>query len=41
MPLEHRYYTYKTILSMVVLGLFLCGMAAAQDHSAHTLRRSQ
>src|SRR5882724_2480314 len=35
MPLEHRYYTHNAILSMVVLGLFLCGMAAAQDHSAH------
>jgi hypothetical protein len=30
------YYTYNGFLSMVVLGLFLCGMATAQDHSAHT-----
>src|ERR1700751_1595736 len=31
---KHRYYTYNGVLSMVVLGLFLCGMASAQDHSA-------
>src|SRR4029077_15574608 len=33
---KHRYYTYNGVLSMVVLGLFLCGMVTAQDHSAHT-----
>jgi len=33
---KHRYYTYNGVLSMVVLALFLCGMATAQDHSAHT-----
>src|SRR6266705_5665910 len=33
---KHRYYIYNGILNMVVLGLFLCGMATAQDHSAHT-----
>jgi len=32
---KHRYYTYSGVLSMVVLGLFHCGMAHAQDHSAH------
>jgi tetratricopeptide (TPR) repeat protein len=32
---KHRYYIYNAVLSMVVLGLFLCGMATAQDHSAH------
>jgi tetratricopeptide (TPR) repeat protein len=36
MPLKHRDYTHKGVLSMVVLGLFLCGRATAQDHSAHT-----
>jgi tetratricopeptide (TPR) repeat protein len=36
MPLTHRYYTHKGVLSMVVLGLFLCGGVTAQDHSAHT-----
>ena len=36
MPLKHRDYTYKGVLSMVVLGLFLCGRVTAQDHSAHT-----
>ena len=30
------YYTHTGVLSMVVLGLLLCGMATAQDHSAHT-----
>jgi tetratricopeptide (TPR) repeat protein len=33
---KHRYYTYNGVLSMVVLSLFLCGLASAQDHSAHT-----
>jgi hypothetical protein len=33
---KHRYYTYNGVLSMVVLGLFLCGMVTAQDHSAHS-----
>jgi len=33
---KHRYYTYNGVLSMVVLGLFLCGMVTAQDHSAQT-----
>jgi tetratricopeptide (TPR) repeat protein len=32
---KHRYYTYNGVLILVVLGLFLCGMATAQDHSAH------
>jgi tetratricopeptide (TPR) repeat protein len=36
MPPKHRDYTYKGVLSMVVLGLFLCGMVTAQDHSAHS-----
>jgi len=36
MPSKHRDYTYNGVLSMVVLGLFLCGMVTAQDHSAHT-----
>jgi tetratricopeptide (TPR) repeat protein len=36
MPLKHRDYTHSSVLSMVVLGLFLCGMVTAQDHSAHT-----
>ncbi len=36
MPSKHRDYTYNGLLSMVVLGLFLCGMVSAQDHSAHT-----
>jgi hypothetical protein len=36
MPLKHRDYTHKGVLSMVVLGLFLCGRVTAQDHSAHT-----
>ena len=35
MPLKHRDYTHKGVLSMVVLGLFLCGRVTAQDHSAH------
>ncbi|HXT25858.1 MAG TPA: hypothetical protein VN749_13630 [Candidatus Eisenbacteria bacterium] len=30
------YHPYNGFLSMVVLGVFLCGMATAQDHSAHT-----
>jgi hypothetical protein len=32
---KHRYYIYNGVLSMVVLGLFLCGRVTAQDHSAH------
>jgi tetratricopeptide (TPR) repeat protein len=36
MLLKHRDYTHKGVLSMVVLGLFLCGSVTAQDHSAHT-----
>src|SRR6266849_5839479 len=36
MPSKYRDYTYSSVLSMVVLGLFLCGMVNAQDHSAHT-----
>src|SRR5256885_12396223 len=36
MPLKLRDYTYIGVLSMVVLGLFLCGIVSAQDHSAHT-----
>ena len=38
MRLKHRNYTHKGVLSlsMVVLGLFLCGVVTAQDHSAHT-----
>ena len=36
MPFKHRDYTYKGVLSMVVLGLFLCGRVTAQDHSSHT-----
>ena len=36
MPLKHCDYTHKGVLSMVVLGLFLCGRVTAQDHSAHT-----
>src|SRR5690242_9943298 len=36
MPLKHRDYTRNGALSMVVLGLFLCGTVTAQDHSAHT-----
>src|SRR4029077_15728415 len=36
MSLNHRDYIHKGVLSMVVFGLFLCGMAIAQDHSAHT-----
>jgi hypothetical protein len=36
MPLNHRNYTHKGVLSMVVLGLLLCGRVTAQDHSAHT-----
>ena len=35
MPLKHRDYTHKAVLSMAVLGLFLCGRVTAQDHSAH------
>src|SRR6266852_7278879 len=36
MPSKHRYYIYNGFLSMVVLGLFLCGRVTAQGHSAHT-----
>src|SRR6266436_3645746 len=36
MPSKHRDYTYNGLLSMVVLGLFLCGVVSAQDHSTHT-----
>src|SRR5216683_5723311 len=36
MPSKYRDYTYSSVLSMVVLGLFLCGMVNAQDHSTHT-----
>src|SRR5579859_5067201 len=36
MLLQYSYYSLRAILSWVVLGLFFCGMAAAQDHSAHT-----
>src|SRR5882762_2598680 len=36
MPSKHRDYTYNGLLSTVVLGLFLCGMVSAQDHSTHT-----
>ena len=36
MSLNHRNYIHKGVLSMVVLGLFLCGRVTAQDHSAHT-----
>ena len=35
MPLKLRDYTYIGVLSMVVPGLFLCGIVSAQDHSAH------
>jgi tetratricopeptide (TPR) repeat protein len=40
MQLKHRDYTHKGVLSMVVLGLFLCGRVTAQDHSAHTQPKS-
>jgi len=36
MPLKLRGHTHKGVLTMVVLGLFLCGKVTAQDHSAHT-----
>src|SRR6266850_2394043 len=36
MSLKHRDYAYNGVLSMVVLGVFLCGRVSAQDHSAHT-----
>src|SRR5262245_23431249 len=36
MPLKHRDYTHKGVLSMAVLGLILCGRGTPQDHSAHT-----
>jgi tetratricopeptide (TPR) repeat protein len=37
MTFKHRVnYTHNGLLSMVVLGLFLCGVVTAQDHSAHT-----
>ncbi len=35
MPSKLRDYTYIGVLSMVVPGLFLCGIVSAQDHSAH------
>jgi tetratricopeptide (TPR) repeat protein len=40
MPLKYRDCTHKGVLSMVVLGLFLCGRVTAQDHSAHTQSKS-
>src|SRR5207249_11919090 len=36
MPSKLRDYTYIGVLSMVVLGLFRCGIVSAQDHLAHT-----
>src|SRR5262249_60394080 len=36
MPSKHRDYTHMGVLSMAVLGLFLCGGVTAQDHSAQT-----
>src|SRR6266852_3707567 len=36
MPSKYRDYTYTSVLTMVVLGLFICSMVNAQDHSAHT-----
>jgi tetratricopeptide (TPR) repeat protein len=36
MPLKLRGYTQKGVLSMAVLGLFLCGRVTAEDHSAHS-----
>src|SRR5882724_8625706 len=33
---KHRDTIYNGVLSMVVLGLVLCGMVRAQDHSDHT-----
>jgi tetratricopeptide (TPR) repeat protein len=36
MPLKLRRYTHKRGLTVVVLGLFLCGRATAQEHSAQT-----
>jgi tetratricopeptide (TPR) repeat protein len=36
MPLKLRGYTHKGVLSMAVLGLFLCGRVTAEDHSAHS-----
>ena len=36
MPLKLRRYTHKGGLTVVVLGLFLCGRVTAQEHSAQT-----
>src|SRR5207253_6186637 len=36
MPSKLRDYTYIGVLSMVVLGLFRCGIVSAQDHFTHT-----
>jgi tetratricopeptide (TPR) repeat protein len=36
MPLKHSDYTHKGVLTMAVLGLFVCGRLTAQDHSVHT-----
>src|SRR5439155_8731058 len=36
MPSKLRDYTYIGVLSMVVLGLFRCGIVSAQDHLAHS-----
>src|SRR5580765_7739000 len=36
MPVKHRDCAPKGVLSMVVLGLFLCGVVTAQEHSAHS-----
>jgi tetratricopeptide (TPR) repeat protein len=36
MSLKHRDYSYKGVLGMAVLSLFLCGIVTAQEHSAHT-----
>src|SRR6201987_1395287 len=36
MPLKPRRDTHKGVLTMIVLGLFLCGSVTAQEHSAQT-----
>jgi tetratricopeptide (TPR) repeat protein len=36
MFLKYSDYSYKGVLGMAVLSLFLCGIVTAQEHSAHT-----
>src|SRR6266446_5882765 len=40
MLLKLRGYTHKGVVTMVVLGLFLCGRVTAQGHSDHTQLKS-